>query len=284
MNAQFFRKNTVALAIGLVGLVGLGATFYHLSNLEDLNGYFVPAAREMLRGGNPYDVSGFYGPPWALIPALLLSWLPWRWAAAIHGPLTVVVLLVFCATLKVKPIRAIPMILSVPVLGAVYMGNLDPFLLLAVVTPRPVGVILLATKPQVGGFLILLWTIEAYRDGGLKAVIRLLSPTLALSLSSIILYGFWPAVWFTSAQTCAGWNHNMWNGWVHIPIIGIPLAALALWKRRNDLALGVGPFLSPYASVYAFTAWLPAMATWPTWVAWVFGLATWALVLKQLIG
>ena len=271
-------------ALALVLLIALAWALYTYNMPIDLHDVFLPAARLVLSGSNPYDAPGFYGPPWALAPALLVAWLPDRAAYAAHGILSILALLAFLAVQKVSPKGALPAILSVPVMCGVLCGNLEPFVLLALVVPRPVGMLLLAMKPHIGCVLALYWLLDELRARGLLGVAKLLCPLFIVTAITIPLYGFWPAMWAQAAQEFQGWNWNMWgiNPWAHVFLLGIPWALIALWKEREDMALSAGPILSPYTNVYGFTAWLPYMATWPPWAAWAVCLVTWLLVCVQV--
>ena len=277
-----------AVLAGFLILVATGTLawgLYTYNTPVDLQDVFLPTARHVLAGGNPYDMPGFYGPPWALIPALLVARLPDRAAYAAHGVLSIAALLTFLYLQKVPGLKAIPLLLSVPVLCGVLCGNLEPFVLLALVVPRPAGLILLAMKPHIGCVLAFYWVLDEARERGAEGIFKLLWPTCALTAATIGLYGFWPVAWLEAADACAGWNWNVWgmSPWWHVIALGIPLSVLALYEKREDMALSAGPILSPYTNVYGFTSWLPFMTTWPAWATWAMCLLTWLLLLTLAI-
>jgi hypothetical protein len=267
-----------ALAIGF--LIGLAWALYTYNMPVDLHDYFLPAARHVLAGGNPYDLKGFYGPPWALLPALLVAWLPDKAAYAAHGVISILALIAFLSVQKSRPWASLGALISVPVITAVLCGNLEPFVILALVVPRPLGMLLLAMKPHIGIVLALYWVLDEWRSEGLAGVARLLWPVLAAFGASVLLYGFWPVTWLGAALEYRGWNWNVWGmqPWAHVFIVGIPAVFISLWKEREDMALSAGPLLSPYTNVYGFAVWMPFMTTWPPWLIWALCLFTWALV------
>lgn len=274
------RDTVIAVALGFVGLL-----FYRYLRPEDLANMFLPAARAMLAGQDPYATFGFYGPPWALAPALLVAWLPDQAAGAVFAVLSLVALGVFFKVRQVKPMRAAPILMSLPVVASLMYGNLEPFVLLSLIAPRPLGMILLTMKPQLGAVLALYWLLDEFRAGGLRAVGRLLWPLALLTGLSFLAYGFWPAVWFDAAMGCDAWGWNVWawapwasaHPWAHAFFLGIPVTIYALWREDQDLALGAGPLVSPYMSILNLAAWVPVMARARLWIVWLLCLASWGL-------
>lgn len=262
----------------LAAVVVFGLALYRVGNPEDLRSYFLPAARAMTAGESPYSVPGFYGPPWALFPVVAVAWLPDQLAYAVFGVLSMAALVVFLVDREVGAWHQVPTLLFMPVVVTVLMGNLEPFILLALIVPRPWGMLLLAMKPQVGAVLGLLWVIDEARTGGLGALFRLLWPVTVLTGLSFVLYGFWPAIWLDASQEVVWWNLWAWvdlPSWVHMLILGVPVAIYALVRKDEDVALGASTLLSPYTTLCHLCVWAPGVSRLRLWLAWTVCLLSW---------
>ncbi len=202
---------------------------------------FRPAARAMLTGGSPYAVPGFYNPPWALLPLLPLALLPDPLDHAVGFALGAAVFAFVVYRLRGTPIAAGLVLLSPSALQCLYNGNIDWMALLGFVLPPRWGLFLLAVKPQIGAALALYWLVEAWREGRLRAVWRLLWPVAAAAALALLIFGFWPAAWRETGAM--RWNASLWPA--SLPI-GLWMLAAALRRREVRLAMAATPFLSPY--------------------------------------
>jgi hypothetical protein len=209
-----------------------------------------------LRGQSPYTVAGFYSPPWALVPFVLLAWLPDRWAVWVFALVLVAACLYLSRRLGVPWWASAAFLLSAPVMVGVWRCNIDVLVLLAVLLPPRWGLLVALCKPQVGGGLALYWLWRAFRQRRLLATV---APTAIVLALSFVAFGFWPAHTLRDGQQLveAEWNHALWPWGA---AVGLALLAWAFWKRRPAGALGASPFLSPYASGNCWCGLTLAMA------------------------
>src|SRR5690606_38971700 len=70
--------------------------------------------------------------------------------------------------------------------------NIDWLPLVGFVLPPQIGLFFILIKPQMGLAVALFWLVEAWREGGLREVIRVFGPVGAALALSLALYGLWP--------------------------------------------------------------------------------------------
>lgn len=109
--------------------------------------------------------------------------------------------------------------------------------------PPPVGVLLALIKPQVGGGVVVYWTVRAWRTAGARGVVRLLLPaTIAIS-AALIVYGPW---FHVTGELPAGLPLFPWG----VPM-GVWLLVRGIQTRRPRWALAASPFFAPYVQFYS---------------------------------
>lgn len=212
----------------------------------DWYNFFRPAVIKALSGQSPYNIDGFFSPPWSLaimIPFLLLP-----------PPLDVIAWFIVSIStfifvlIKLKASRlVIVLFLLTPNLwwGLVY-SNFEWLVALGFILPPQIGIICVLVKPQIGAAIAFFWTIEAWRKGGIREVMKVCAPFGAIVVLSLILFGWWPA----SLEVA---TDKVWNiaNWPYMLPIGVVLLTKAIRERKHGLAISAGPFLSPYIGTYS---------------------------------
>jgi hypothetical protein len=203
--------------------------------------YFLPATRAFLNGQSPYNVTGFYSPPWTLIPLIPISLLPERLGSAIISAINPFMFALVAYKMGARPTIAAAVSLSWPVLVGSVNINISFMPLLGLLLPPWLGIFFLLAKPQIGIAGAIFLIFMAWRKGDYKNVIKLLLPITVVTALSFFLYGFWPAVMVSASQN--DWNLSFWP-W-SLPI-GVLVFILGI--RRNNIleALPASLFLSPY--------------------------------------
>lgn len=228
---------------------------------------FKPAILATLRGGSPYAVEGFYSPPWLLLlmsPFTLIP-SPFDLYAIIAASIGV---FVFVMLRLNAPKWIIPLFFLIPqIWWSILDGNVDFLVALGFVLPPQIGLILVLLKPQLGAAMAVFWAVEAFRESGIRAVIRLFAPVAAIIALSFALFGWWPAYLTGAAEKY--WNVSNW------PYM-LPVALLLLYRavrdRRQGLAITAGPFLSPY--LHAQSLPLAVLGLMPNEVECVIAIAS----------
>jgi len=149
----------------------------------------------------------------------------------------------------------VDMIWSPPVFYGMRMLNVDVLVLIGFVLPAPVGLFFVIIKPQMGLVMVIFWLVEAWRQGGLQAVLKTFLPVKVAVLLSFVLFGNWLAG-RQSDLPGSFWNASLWP-W-SIPI-GLGLLMVSLRERPKELAMSASPFLSPYLAYHSWAAALPGL-------------------------
>jgi hypothetical protein len=241
--------------------------------------HYRPAARAMLAGGSPYEASGFFNPPWALLPLIPVALLPARAGLVAMFLVSGAAFLLLFSRLKIKPVSIALLLASSPVFACLVNGNIDWLPMLGAFLPAPLGLILAATKPQLGLGLGIYWLVEAWRAGGPRQVVRDFLPVTLLLVSWPLLYEIDPAHFGTLADV--SWN------WSIFPY-GVPVGIFVLWRavsaRSGVLSLAAGPLLAPYFSPYSLAGPLLALADHPRLLAVAVALSWAPVVVRLLLG
>lgn len=265
----------VLAAVGLVATVWAWSQYSYLP-AYDWEHYFRPAARELLAGRSPYNIGGFYNPPWVMALFMPLALLPER----IGGGFIVIASLVAYAyianRLGAGKLATIALLLSMPVVFDMHATNINWLVALGFVMPPQIGLFFVLAKPQVGAAVALFWLVEAYRDGGIHKVITTFAPVgIALALSVAIFGPFWSG---SDSVIDAGWNASIWPA-------GIPIGLVLLWKsiklREMRYAMVASPFLSPYVAGHSWSIVLVGLL--PGFEAVIASIGTWIYALTFML-
>jgi hypothetical protein len=239
---------------------------------------YFPAARELVFLHNPYNIPGYFNPPWTLLPFLPLALLPNQVGRAIFFLMSLLGFGYAAHKLNARPLALGAFLASPPVMHCLLNANIDWMPLLGFVLPPRIGLFLLMVKPQVGIGVMLFWFVEAWRQGGVKETFRIFWPVTIVTLLSYLIFGFYPLRF--GQEVDLWWNASLWP--MSIPV-GLGLLAAALRKREIRFAIGAGPCLSPYVLFHSWSGPLLAVVPnqWDTLAA-VAGL--WILVLIRAAG
>lgn len=229
---------SVAYAMPLTKFIGL-----------DWWRHFHPAVLEAFRGGNPYEVSGFYSPPWLLLILSPLAILPIKVSTPLIFILNTAGYTWVAYKLGVNKYLILPLFFFSGALTNALKGNIDGILLLGLLMPSWLGSLFLMTKPQIGVPILLcvvltvLFSKTSKREK-IQYLFVMLAPLLGLTLLSFALYGNW----YTHASEVIG---RSWNAAVLWPY-GFPLGIVLIWQSvaRRDIRLALVsiPFVFPYIS------------------------------------
>lgn len=245
-----------------------------------------PAALAVWNGGSPYDVPVFFAAPWAVFPLIPFALMPYafgRWCIFILG---VCAFALIAYRMGAKPLTLAFFLLSYPVLADLANGNIEWMPMLGFILPPQIGLIFVLIKPQVGIGITIYWLIEAYRAGGIQQVVKTFLPVTVLTLLSFALYGFWPLHFIqtlTMAREIKSSNAIDYNFslWPYGLILGLVLVIYSIIKKKQNLSIMAGPFLSPYALIATYATSLLAWIDRPIvfFIIWIF---TWLPMLWNL--
>lgn len=212
-----------------------------------------PAIREqLLQGHSPYNQPAYFSPPWALLPLLPFAFLPVGLDQLALALTTLAVFGLVAVRLGAKPLTVALLLWTPQLIGVAKNGQIDWYIPLALVVPRPLGLLLLMAKPQLGLGLAAYWLVDSWRAGGWRRVVKDFWPVAAAFAVSFAVYGFYlgrGAAVLT--QEIITWNVSAWP--YSIPI-GVGLLLSALRHRLQGRALIAGAFFSPYLANYSVAA------------------------------
>ena len=244
-----------------------------------------PAARRLLTGKNPYTEPAvpetpFVAAPWSLIPLLPFAVLPEQ-----LGNACLFLLAIFIFAMSVKKLGGnifaiVIFILTPPVITSLLYSNIEWMPLIGFVLPPQIGLFFISTKPQTGFAVAIFWLYQAWRQGGVKEVVRVFGPFLAVLGLSFLIFGFWPATSYGVINVAGDLNASLWPA--SIPI-GLGLLVASLRKRDIGYAMGASPCLSPYVLLHAWSGALMAIVSLPYETVIVVA-ALWGLVLMRGLG
>jgi hypothetical protein len=237
--------------------------------VNDWDEFFVAAVKALLRGDSPYTVQGFYNAPWLVFLLLPLAWIPPRFAMLLPG-----IALVIAARRRQKP-AIIPIVgLSFPFIALSLYANVDWIPMLGVALGGAAGPLLVTTKPQAAGLVILAFV----KQSGWK-VLWLLVLAAAICL---ILWPNWPFDILEGGQLTAK-KRNLSLFPYTIPL-GIAAAWLA-WRDGDELWGCVASLsLAPYYYVHSLVPLLFVLADRKWWWGVLGNLATWLIVALSIMG
>ncbi len=276
--AEMRARPAVSLGLGVALLVFLAACIVFLPPAVDWSGVFRPAALTLLAGRSPFSVPGYFNAPWTLLALVPFALLPEPIGRALIALASLACFAFAGVKLGAKPWTLALFLTSPPVLHSLLNGNLDSLTLLGVVVPPQLGLVLLATKPQIGLAVIIFRLAESWREGGARRLVKDAWPLAALGLLSIALYGAWPLR--STQEIGLWWNASLWPA--SIPF-GLAFLALGLSRRQLRPTLVASPLLSPYVLLHAWVGALAAtLESFPVAAAAVAG--TWILVAIRAMG
>jgi hypothetical protein len=248
------RLRWVILAeIGLLLVIGM----LRYPAGDDFHNHFWPMARGCVQCGyNPYFTS------WLLFP---LSWLPWKanylaWAA--------ITLAAFVAAARYYGTDPIRVVLSFPMMWALWLGQIDALPLAGLVVgdyalrrsqPFLLGaaLVLMATKPQLTLAVMALYLLHT------SSLLRTLLLPAGVAALSFAVWGIgWPLEWLTQRPgfDYTPWLASLWP-WGLIAFLPALWLPLELSKRRKALLYASAIGL-PFFGSYSYTLFLVEGAPW----------------------
>lgn len=239
---------------------------------------FRPAAWEMIQLRSPYNIAGFFNPPWAALVLVPFAIFPEQVGR---------VLLIFVGFVAYAYIgyrlggsrwAIVAILLSPPVMHNMLNGNIDWLSLLGLVMPPQIGLFFVTMKPQLGIAIVIFWLVESWRTGGYRKTIQVFWPISLATLLSFLLFGLWPLR--ATVEISLWWNTSLWP--MSIPV-GLALLVAAI--RRHDIryAMGASPCFAPYILFHSWVIALYAIIrSTPETITAVIGL--WILMAIRLSG
>ena len=179
---------TAAAVLAFLVLVGIGALISPTA--IDIDRFFRPAVQAVFSGIDPYQVEGFFSPPW-LIPFLTPLLLPDSLGRGLFLALTILVTVWALRCLEADLLPA-ALFLTTPFWVIEMMsGNVDWLPLLGISLPLPMGLPLMLLKPQfaIGVIFFRLW--QTWKEGQGRGVVRAVWPTVLVMGISFLIYPHW---------------------------------------------------------------------------------------------
>ena len=200
----------IAIPLGILGLVVavvLIAQSFPFG--PDWTDTFRPAAREMIRGGNPHELPPprFLNATWALLPLVPLTLFSVEIGGAIFLLMSITGFAVAAYRVGASPIALAVFLISPPVMHSILNGNIDWMPLLGFTLAPQIGLFFVVIKPQIGVAIAAFWLVECWRAGGFKEVMRVFAPVSIALLITFALYGLWPLKW--QEQPEQWWNASL---------------------------------------------------------------------------
>ncbi len=187
------RNRNLLILIVLIVLAILAFSRVRWPVAYDWDGTFRPAVLSFLNGKGIEKVdpsSTLYNPPWVVGPLTPIAVLPYEIGRGLLLIVTIASFWFAAIRLKARPIPTIAFLLSPLVLAGVVFGNVEWLPILGVAVEGPIGVLLLAIKPQMGLGLALFLLVEAWRTKGSSALLRLVLPLAVVSILFALYFGF----------------------------------------------------------------------------------------------
>lgn len=230
-------------------IIGIPLYWYQSTYLlhfnVDWNIAVYPATRLLLQGQNPYSVGHLHIPIWGLIPLIPFVVLGHGLGGLLLFFFNLFTYAYVGQHFKGKPVALLALLLSPLVFYNLFLGNIDSLVLWGLLLPPPLGLFLIAIKPQIGFGVAVYLAWAAWREGGWRRVLLTFAPVSAALVASFLIFGNWATNTSEDVIT-AYWNFSFfpWS----LPV-GLLLLGLAIARRRITISLSASPFFAPYISV-----------------------------------
>lgn len=248
------KNNRLSFSLIVVSLIGIYFSMSYAINLTQVFAIdwwivFQPATVEAMKGGDPYNVTGFFNPPWVLLAFAPLANLPLAVAFPILFIINTIGYTWTAYKMKVNKFLIVPFFIFSGAILSAALGNIDGVLLFGLFLPPWMGIVILMIKPQIGipvllfHILVILFSQERLHTKAIQ-LFKFMFPLFVLTLLSILIYGDWFSN--SSKVVSASWNKAIF--WPY----GIPFGILLIWigviKKNVKIALIAIPFMTPYIS------------------------------------
>jgi hypothetical protein len=197
-------------------------------------------------------MSGFFSPPWAVIPLVPFEFMPLPLAALIQALIYFSLLGWIAHRYAIRRIGLLAVMLSPFALDAIMEINIDWIAAIGLLVPPQLSPIFLAVKPQ--AFTGYIFTLDW------KQLVRATSIMLVTLLISFLIWG---VDWLVGLYVEFGTRSLALNAslslWGFMPIgsvlLGLALLAYAFYCHDDVLKILSGVFFTPYLPTY--TAIIP---------------------------
>ncbi|GEM_PF-1063607 len=251
-----YKRPIFIAALFVVIFISARLTIRPINNID--YGVHVRALQALRMGQNPYDVGGYFLPPW---DGLLLAPLAYE---PLETWLSLGVALLVAATLDIGSPSGLLLLLHPVFVTLIASSNpewlfVGSGLWLLYRAPRGWGRglawLLLTGKPQTTAIMLAFDGLDALRQRDWKAI----GLSAVVALGSVALY---PQVFraFTTAvgSTRTTWSPTVVSNWGILAAILVTMLIVAIrWHRREDrktLGLLLAPVWSPYMVQYNYMA------------------------------
>lgn len=273
--------------------IGMMICAFFLPGGDDLYRYYIPFVNGCLECGYvPYYAC------WFLWPLHMLPGYPYAWPVW-----TILNVLGFMLLSYFTGINPILFMVSFPMLGQIWLGQIDVLICLGIViflfarNPywRGLGIILALTKPQ----LTALPLFYGMLHGDPKTLWKqLVIPAFVVAISFIVYGLAWPVDWIANATKelpVHVWRLASMDVWkVGLILLPVPFF-ITDERKRVEAGLLVSALATPYFGVYSYVSFLLLNTRWwslPLSYAWLLGYFwfkesamrfTWILPLALLV-
>lgn len=269
------RAKTALLAVLLLILMAVMVAV--LPPAVDWQKAYRPAARTLLAGDSPYEVSGYFNPPWALLPLLPIAVLPQPIGRALAVMVALAAYAYVAYKLGADRKTMLLFLLSPPVLHGLLNGSIDWLGALGFVMAPQIGLFFVLIKPQIGIAVAVFWLFQSWDRGGWQEVLRVFAPITIVTALTFVLFGLWPLRF--EREIGLWWNASLWP--LSIPV-GLTLLVAAIKRDEVKLSIAASPCLSPYVLLHSWVGGLFALSSSFTYMATaVIGL--WLVVFLQVV-
>ena len=203
---------------------------------------------------DPYTgMSGFFSPPWAVIPLVPFEWMPLPVATLVQALLYFGLLGWIAYRYEIRLAGLLAVMLSPLALDAVLEINIDWIAAIGLIIPPEFSPIFLAVKPQTfpGYIFTFNW----------RQLVRATLITLVTLLISFLIWGVdWlQALWLEFGTRSLATNASL-SLWSYLPVwipllLGLALLVYAFRRQDDVLKILAGFFFTPYLPMY--TAIIP---------------------------
>jgi hypothetical protein len=246
----------------------------HLINLPmgDLTTIFYPAAQDFL---HPYAIEGYINPPWAALLIAPISWIPYELGRVLISLLNMLV--TGLVVLKYGGGKSALLIIftSYPFLFLLSTGSVEWMPMLGLLFNWP---ILILTKPQSGGLVLLVWFKRTKRK-----LTFILCIAAFIGLSLLIWWG-WPLQMFENIRTLPAALNSPLNK-INLWPWGIPfgLATLYFAIMRDDelLAIVATWLLIPHLVYHSLTMGMALLAARYPSLALIMSIVLYIIVVAR---
>lgn len=244
---MFTRNKVIPLLLLFFLFIGLTCFIYtFLPVIEHWHDIFRPAALNLLKLENPFNVEKFFNPPWALAFILPFALLPERLGNALYAATSLFGFGYAAYRFGAKPVAIIAFLTLPFTLYNAVQVNVDWLVVIGATLPPQIGLFLVLLKPQLGIFIAFYWFVQIWREEGWKSVLKVFSPVLLAFILSFVIFGNY----FTKAGFLfLAKNKNFWP--YSLPI-GLVFLIFSLLKKKPGLSLSSSPFLAPYIQSYSW--------------------------------